>query len=126
MVEQERDVGVGFGASHQEQFAAVGGGLQVAGVFLRPVTQELGWSASQYAFASSLAFGVGGLLGFVIGPLVDRYGARTLMLIGGTIYGLALFGVSRVHAPWQFILFQTLSGGVGQSLSGPLVVNIAL
>ena len=26
LVEQERDVGVGFGAAHQHQFAAVGGG----------------------------------------------------------------------------------------------------
>lgn len=108
------------------QFAAVGGGLQVAGVFLRPVTQELDWSAGQYAIAGSVAFGVGGIMGFFIGPLVDRYGARPLMLVGGVVYSLALVAVSRVNAPWQFILCQTLAAGVGQSLSGPLVVNITL
>ncbi len=108
------------------QFAAVGGGLQVAGVFLRPVTEELDWTSGQYALAGSIAFGVGGLMGFVIGPLIDRIGARPLMLVGGIAYGLALLATSRVNAPWQFILCQTVAGGFGQALSGPLVVNITL
>src|SRR5437867_13168666 len=79
------------------QFAAVGGGLQVAGVFLRPVTRDLGWSAGQFALAGSAAFAVSGLVGFFIGPFVDRYGARRLMVVGGLLYGLALVLVSRVN-----------------------------
>ena len=114
-----------FGAM-AAQFAAVGGSLQVAGVFLRPVTSELGWSSGEYALAGSLAFGVGGLLGFVIGPLVDRVGARPLMLVGGVTYATALILASRVNAPWQFIGCQMAAGGFGQALSGPLVVNITL
>ena len=108
------------------QFAAIGGGLQVAGVFLRPVTDELDWNAGQYALAGSVAFGVGGIMGFVIGPLVDRYGARPLMLVGGVLYGIGLLAASQVNAPWQFILCQLVAGGIGQALAGPMVVNITL
>ena len=64
------------------QFAAMGSGGAIAGVFLRPMISELGWTAAEYTLGGSAAFLVGGLAGFVVGPLVDRFGARPLMLIG--------------------------------------------
>lgn len=108
------------------QFVAVGATQYLGGVFLRPMTRDLGWNVSEFALAGSLAFAITGLAGFVIGPMVDKYGPRRLMLTGGLFYGGALIGMSRIQHPWQYILTQMIAGGAGNSLVGPLVVNITL
>ena len=45
------------------QFAAIGSGIGVAGIFLRPMTEDLGWTSAEYTFGGSVAFVVGGLAG---------------------------------------------------------------
>lgn len=105
------------------QFAAVGGQGQISGVFLRPMVDDLGWTVGQFTLATSSAFVVGGVAGLIIGPMVDRYGPRRLMLVGAFGFGAALLLMSRVTAVWQFIVLQVLAGGIGSSLVGPLVVN---
>ncbi len=108
------------------QFAAIGAGGQVAGVFMRPVIDELGWTAAQFTIGGAASFGFGGVTGFFVGPLIDRKGPRPLMLVGAVMCGLSLVLVSRVTEVWQFILLQMLAGGFGFSLIGPLVVNVTL
>lgn len=108
------------------QFAAIGAGGQVAGVFLRPVTRDLGWTAAQFTLGGSASFIMGGVTGFFVGPLIDRRGARPLMLAGAAMCGISLILVSRVTEAWQFIALQALAGGFGFSLIGPLVVNVTL
>ncbi len=108
------------------QFVSMGVGGSIAGVFLRPMTDELDWGATEYTLGASAVLAVGGLAGFVVGPLTDRYGARPLMLIGACIYAGAFVAMSRVDALWQFVLLSMLAGGVGFSLVGGLVVNITL
>ena len=76
--------------------------------------------------ASSLGFGVGAIAGIFIGPLIDRYGARPIMLIGTTISGLALVAVSQVEELWQFILVRGALTQVGLFMIGPFVVNTTL
>jgi MFS family permease len=90
------------------------------------MTDDLAWSSTQYTLGGSAAFVFGGVAGFVIGPLVDKHGARPLMLVGTVCYAAALFGMSRQHELWQFILLSMLAGGAGVSLVGPLVVNVTL
>lgn len=86
------------------QFVAMGAGGSIAGVFLRPMTEDLGWTSTEYAVGGSAAYVVGGLAGFVVGPLVDRHGARPLMLLGACVYAGSFLTMSRVDALWQFIL----------------------
>lgn len=105
------------------QFAATGAQGQISGVFLRPMVDDLGWTVGQFTMATSAAFVVGGVAGLIIGPMVDRYGPRPLMLVGAFGFGTALLLMSRVTAIWQFLLLQVLAGGIGATLVGPLVVN---
>ena len=91
-----------------------------------PVTTDLGWSISQYTVASSLAFAVGGLCGPFIGPLVDRYGPRNLMIIGAITYGASLATLSQINSLWHFMILQLIAGGLGAILVGPLTVNVAV
>ena len=108
------------------QFTAMGAGAAIAGVFLRPMTGDLGWTAAEYTLGGSAAVAVGGFVGFVIGPYIDRYGARPLMLMGACVYAVAFLGMSRIETLWQFIVLSMVAGGVAFSFSGGLVVNVAL
>lgn len=108
------------------QFAAAGGQGQVSGVMLRPMVDELGWTVGQFTIATSAAFIAGGIAGLVIGPMVDRYGSRPLMIVGAFAYSGSLLLTSQVTAVWQFIVLQVLTGGIGASLVGPLVVNVTV
>lgn len=108
------------------QFAAMGSGGAIAGVFLRPMISDLGWAAAEYTLGGSTAFLVGGVAGFIVGPLVDRFGARPLMLIGACIYAMSFFLMSQISALWQFVILSMLAGGAGFALIGTLVVNSTL
>ena len=108
------------------QFVGMGAGGSIAGVFLRPITEDLNWNSAEYTLGASAALVVVALVSFVNGPLADRYAARPLMLIGACVYAASFLALSRVDALWQFILLWMLAGGVGFSLVGSLVVNIAL
>ena len=108
------------------QFVTVGFGLQVTGVFLEPMSESLGWARSQFVLAGSIGFIVGGFAAFFVGPLIDRYGARPLMLTGATIAGLVFLITSQVEELWQFIALRGLVGQIGLLMTGPLVVNVAL
>jgi len=91
-----------------------------------PVTTDLGWTISQYTIASSLAFAAGGLVGPFIGPIVDRYGPRNLMIIGALIYGGSLLTLSQINTLWHFVILQLIAGGLGAILVGPLTVNVTI
>ena len=108
------------------QFVAVGMQGQVSGVFLQPMSDDLGWTRAQFTIATSLGTGVAGALGFFIGASVDRVGARPLMIAGATIVGGGLIAVSRVEELWQFIVLRGLVFTVGFVLIGNLVVNVAV
>ncbi len=104
----------------------IGFAAQVTGVFLVPMSEDLGWSRSQFVLASSLGFGIGAISGIFIGPLIDRYGARPIMLIGTTLSGVALVAVSQVEELWQFIFVRGALTQVGLFMIGPFVVNTTL
>jgi OFA family oxalate/formate antiporter-like MFS transporter len=108
------------------QFAGMAGRGQVNGVFLDPMITDLGWTRSEFTLASSAAFVFGGFAGLIIGPMVDRYGPRPLMLIGSVGYSGALLLTSQVETLWEFVALQILAGGIGSALVGPLVVNVAV
>ncbi|HJM88736.1 MAG TPA: MFS transporter [Dehalococcoidia bacterium] len=108
------------------QFVAVGMQGQVSGIFLRPMTEDLGWTRSEFTIATSLGTGVTGLIGFFIGAYIDRVGARPLMVTGITIVGATLIAISRVEELWEFIVLRGIAFTVGFVLIGNLVVNVTV
>lgn len=76
----------------------------VFSVFVKPIEDELGWSR----FTITVAFTVGSLggavLASIIGPLVDRYGARGVMGATGLLVTVALLSVAAMTEPWHFWL----------------------
>src|SRR3954468_10457080 len=63
---------------------------QSLGLFLQPVTQELGVSAASFGFALALQNLVWGLSQPVIGALGDRFGPRPVLIGSALIYAIGL------------------------------------
>lgn len=82
------------------------------GVFLKPLSEEFGWTRAATSGAMSLAMGVSGVVGVVMGRLTDRFDVRlaigTAMALGTACYAL----LATMHSLWQFYLYFGLGGGV--------------
>ncbi|MCY4447462.1 MAG: MFS transporter [Chloroflexi bacterium] len=93
----------------------------VLSVFVTPIEEELGWERWETAMAFTIG-SLGGSIGSAaVGHLLDRYGARTAVVVAGMIVTAALLGLAVMQEVWQFWLFF----GVGRTaaLTG---VNLGL
>ncbi|WP_416140497.1 MFS transporter [Halomonas sp. HK25] len=86
------------------------------GLFLEPMSSELGWGRGVFAFALAIQNLLWGLSQPFAGALADRFGAARVVVVGGALYalGLLFMGLS------ESALGMTLSAGVliGLGLSG--------
>jgi len=87
------------------------------GAFLIPMEEELDWNRSVLFGALAIRQLLGGLLGPLVGPWMDRPNApRILMPLGGVMLGLSLMSVRWVHEPLLFFLSYGLVGAFGFAL----------
>ncbi|HEY91626.1 MAG TPA: MFS transporter [Dehalococcoidia bacterium] len=96
------------------------------GFFFKPLGSEFGWSRSSIAAVQTIARVTEALIAPVIGPLIDKYGARVLMPVGAVIVGLSMLGVTQVSTLWQFYLFRGIVVAIGFTLMGALVTDVAI
>ena len=114
------------GAAIVAWFVSVGTQAPVSGVFLKPMTEELGWTRSEFIGAMTVGQFLMAFTGFFIGVYVDRYGARALMVAGVTLAAMSMFMISQVTELWQWLLLRGVLSSVGAALMGNLVVNVTL
>ena len=114
------------GVALMAQFVSVGLQTLVGGVFLKPMTEELDWTRTEFTYAQTVGHFLMAFVGFFIGVYVDRYGGRGMMVIGVTIAGVALFMVGAITELWQWVLLRGVLFTVGAALMGGLVVNVTL
>ena len=108
-------------------FAADAFGWYTFGIFLGPISKELGWTTVMLTGALTLRTIIGGLSGPIVGPLADtRYGARILMTVGVLVAGAVPLLVSRVQTLWQFYLIYGVFGAMAMVGFGGLVTNTVL
>ncbi|MCZ6614895.1 MAG: MFS transporter [Chloroflexi bacterium] len=106
-------------------FAQSAEAMPVLGVFLKPITEEFGWSRSLFTGALTIGTLLGGVLAIGIGPMIDRYGGRWILTIAITIVGTALILTSRINALWQFYLLQIVARMVGMGVV-MLAIQVAI
>jgi MFS family permease len=89
---------------------------QSFGLFLLPMSQDLGWGREVFSFAIALQNLVWGLAMPFAGAIADRYGAARVLLFGSLAYALGLAGMAYSGSALAF----NLSGGllVGLGLAG--------
>jgi MFS family permease len=80
-------------------------------VFLVPMEDDLGWSRSTLFIALAVRQVFGGMLGPLIGPLIDKpMGPRIIMPVGALLMGLSLASVKWVSSPLEFMLTYGVMG----------------
>lgn len=90
--------------------------------FFEPIRADLGISYTSMSLVFSLARAEGGMGGPLIGWLVDKYGSRPMILIGGLTAGAGLMLLSRVDTYWQLVILYVgvvsigKTAGLGQTL----------
>jgi len=84
------------------------------GVFLKPLSQEFGWSRAQISLAFSLSTLALTVAVPLIGRLVDRLGARKVILPAVLLFGLALMSLYFLTASlWHFYTIALLIAVTG-------------
>lgn len=97
--------------------AAISYGTQYSfGVFFKPLIEEFGWTRAMLSGVYSVYTITYGISGIVLGGLSDKYGPRTVVLIGGLIMGLSLIITSRVENLWQFYICYGILSGIGRGI----------
>jgi predicted MFS family arabinose efflux permease len=81
---------------------------QTFGLFLAPVSVELGLGREVFAFSMALQQIMWGLLQPVAGMIADKYGAGRVLAVGGLFYAAGLAVMAKGTAPGDF----HLGGGV--------------
>ena len=91
--------------------AAAGIGFHnTASIFVRPVTEDLGFSRGEFTFFRTIVTILSaGLLPFY-GRLAAKYSIKKIMLIGTSINGLTLVAYSLGTQLWHFYLIAGISG----------------
>lgn len=85
------------------------------GLWLLPVTQEMGWSRQSFALALAIQNLSWGLMGIFAGMVADRFGAFRVLVGGAALYGLGLAGMALSPTPLLFALTAGVLIGAAQA-----------
>lgn len=85
-----------------------------------PVIAEFSTDATTVNLLPSIASGLGLFIAPLTGPLVDRWSAKGLMLIGAVCLVVGLLGMSVAGSIWQFVLVGALLFSAANVLLGPM------
>ena len=96
------------------------------GLFMRPLQNEFSWSRSQIAVVQTISRVLEALVAPFIGPIIDKFGTRSVIPVGAVIAGISLIATTYINELWQFYLLRGVAAAMGFSLMGFLVTSIAI
>ena len=85
------------------------------GLWLQPITQDMGWTRENFAFALAVQNLAWGFFGIFAGMAADRFGAFRVLLVGSLLYALGLAGMALSPTPFLFMLTAGLVIGAAQA-----------
>jgi MFS family permease len=95
-------------------------------VFLKPLTEDLAVSRGLFSLLRSGEILIGAAMAPLVGPLVDRYGGRWLMVGGALVAGAGFVLLSQVSAFWQFLLLRWIFVTAGGVFMCHMVVSVTI
>jgi len=85
------------------------------GLWLLPITQEMGWTRQSFALAIAIQNLSWGLIGIFAGMAADRFGAFRVLLAGAALYAAGLAGMALSPTPLLFALTAGVLIGAAQA-----------
>ena len=92
------------------------------GLYLQPMTLDLGWSRETFAIGLALQNLVYGIATPFAGMVADKYGAARALVAGTILYALGMVMMAHASTGWEFSLSAGLLVGAGLSCSGFAIV----
>jgi MFS family permease len=88
------------------------------GLYLQPMTLDLGWSRQTFAIALAIQNLVYGIATPFAGMIADKFGAARALIGGTLLYSLGMVLMAHPATGWEFSLSAGLLVGIGLSCSG--------
>lgn len=88
------------------------------GLYLQPMTVDLGWSRQTFALALAVQNLIYGLATPFAGMIADKFGAPRALIGGTLLYALGMVLMAFSTTGWEFSLSAGLLVGIGLSSSG--------
>jgi len=93
-------------------FVSSGIGFYGHGVILDPLRHAHGWSKGTVSSAITLYFFLNGIVGFIIGRWMDRYGPKWFLVCGSAVFGIGLGSLNWIDSiPQLFLIYAVMSVG---------------
>jgi sugar phosphate permease len=102
-------------------FARQGPAVATLSIFVEPMTTEFGWSRAALSGAVSLGGVMAALASPLIGPVLDRRGARLLLCTAVLLTGLCTMLLSLTHSLLAFYIFFCIAR---MNFAGPFELGI--
>ncbi len=106
--------------AYTEQFSAA------YGVFITHLEADMGWGRTALAGVKTMARLVEAMITPILGPRIDRFGARWFMVGGACVMALSFFLASVLTELWQLYLYFGLIGAVGGVCLGGFVTTVTI
>ena len=113
-------------AAFAAQWVTVGVQTSVVAVFAPEFIAEFNWSRTQFFAADSIGQAILMVIGFALGPRIDRFGARPIMLTAAAVCIPSLFLMSQIDEYWQYVVIRGVFLVTAASVAGFLVVSITV
>lgn len=98
---------------------------QSFGLYIAALSEEMGWSKTTLAGAAALQSVESALIGPVIGWILDRFGAPSVIRVGIVVFSAGLLLLSQVQSVATFYLSAVLMA-LGASLSGYFSLSVTV
>ena len=85
------------------------------GLFLQPMSSDLGWGRETFALAMAVQNLIWGATQPFAGVLADKYGTAKVVLAGAILYVLGLFTMAHASTPVMLVLTAGVFIGIGLS-----------
>ena len=85
------------------------------GLWLQPITQDMGWTRENFSLAIAVQNLSWGILGIFVGMLADRIGAFKVLIGGSILYALGLVGMALSPSSTVFLLTAGVLIGAAQA-----------
>lgn len=92
------------------------GTMMAFGVFINPMSVDLGWSHSILSFSYAVSSIVSGVGVLAVGLVLHVYSIRALLFWGCVIHGLGLYMTSTVTTVAMFYFWYGLISSIGRSV----------